>query len=183
MLYLYVDGQVKEDEARQIVMNWSLRVLACAMRSKDCSFMRATRMAEGTLAVLFDQGCSVFGCDVAKALDARVQAIGLDDYGVEYLDKILAAKVVKDLDEAMTTSRASARVTRKAFALTNEAHRERFLEEVDAVCVLANTSARAFTTGGALGLGREAGIATSRIHWRGPMGLDSAYDHEVGRAR
>lgn len=171
--HLYVDGEVKDEEARQIVINAKLS------RPGVCNALEGLLVHEskhewlkGTLAALFDQGCSVFGCDATRALDARVQAIGPDDYGVEYLDKILAVKVVKDLDEAMNHISRFGSGHSEAICTTNEAHRERFLEEVDAACVLANASTR-FHDGGALGLGAEMGIATSRIHWRGPMGLDS----------
>jgi glutamate-5-semialdehyde dehydrogenase len=84
----------------------------------------------------------------------------------------LAVRVVSGLDGALDHIARFGSGHTEAIVTTNEAHAERFRREVDAACVVVNASTR-FHDGGELGLGAEIGIATSRLHWRGPMGLES----------
>jgi len=93
-------------------------------------------------------------------------------YGVEFLDRVLAVRVVRGIDEALAHVARYGSGHTEAILTPNENHAKRWKNEVDAACVVVNASTR-FHDGGELGLGAELGIATSRLHWRGPMGLES----------
>jgi glutamate-5-semialdehyde dehydrogenase len=95
-----------------------------------------------------------------------------DDWGKEFLDRVLAVKVVDGLDAALAHVAEYGSGHTEAILTPDAAHAERWRREVDAACVVVNASTR-FHDGGELGLGAEIGIATSRLHWRGPMGLES----------
>ena len=94
------------------------------------------------------------------------------DWDAEYLDLILAVRVVDDLDAALAHIAAHGSLHTEVIATSNRAHAERFLREADASAVMWNASSR-FNDGGELGLGAEIGISTSKIHAYGPMGLES----------
>jgi glutamate-5-semialdehyde dehydrogenase len=95
-----------------------------------------------------------------------------EDYGREFLDAILAVRVVDGLDAALAHVRDYGSGHTEAILTPHPDHAARWRREVDAACVVVNASTR-FHDGGELGLGAEIGIATSRLHWRGPMGLES----------
>jgi glutamate-5-semialdehyde dehydrogenase len=110
--------------------------------------------------------------------DARVQKIcpGVkkateQDWSTEYLDLILAVKVVKDMQQAIEHIHRYGSRHSEAIVTKNEEHAKKFLQEVDAACVYVNASTR-FTDGGEFGLGSEIGISTQKLHARGPMGLE-----------
>jgi glutamate-5-semialdehyde dehydrogenase len=102
----------------------------------------------------------------------RVVAAAEGDFGHEFLAPILAVKIVKDVDEALAHVARYGSGHTEAILTRDDAHAARFRAEIDAACVVVNASTR-FHDGGELGLGAEIGIATSRLHWRGPMGLES----------
>src|SRR6185369_6398046 len=85
---------------------------------------------------------------------------------------ILAVRVVAGLDGALEHVATYGSEHTEAIVTKNDAHAARWRHEIDAACVVVNASTR-FNDGGELGLGAEIGIATSRLHWRGPMGLES----------
>jgi glutamate-5-semialdehyde dehydrogenase len=97
---------------------------------------------------------------------------GDDDWGHEFLSAVLAVRIVDGLEGALAHIARYGSGHTESICTPNEAHATRFLREVDAACVMVNASTR-FHDGGELGLGAELGIATSRLHWRGPMGLES----------
>lgn len=103
------------------------------------------------------------GSPVTPATDA--------DWGAEFLDLILAAKVVDSIDDAIAHIARSSSGHTEAILTRDEANAERFCREVTSSCVLVNASTR-FNDGFQLGLGAEIGISTSRVHWYGPMGLE-----------
>ena len=107
-----------------------------------------------------------------RALVPEARAAAEDDWGREYLDRILAVRVVDGIDGALEhVARYGSRHT-EAICTRDEAHAARWRSEVDAACVVVNASTR-FHDGGELGLGAEIGIATSKLHWRGAMGLEA----------
>ncbi|MFO0677384.1 MAG: glutamate-5-semialdehyde dehydrogenase [Polyangiaceae bacterium] len=117
-------------------------------------------------------GGKVLGCPRTRALDSRVDPASPQDFGREFLDVVLAVRVVDGLDDALDHVRTYGSGHTEAIVTADGAHADRFRREVDAACVVVNASTR-FHDGGELGLGAEIGIATSRLHWRGPMGLES----------
>jgi glutamate-5-semialdehyde dehydrogenase len=123
------------------------------------------------VAALIDAGCELRGDARAAALDPRVRPAGADDWDTEYLDAILSVAVVDGLDAALDhIARHSSHHT-DAIVTGDEAAAERFLNEVDSAIVMVNASTQ-FADGGEFGLGAEIGIATGRLHARGPVALE-----------
>jgi glutamate-5-semialdehyde dehydrogenase len=111
------------------------------------------------------------GCPRTREIDPQVSPAQAEDWGAEFLDLILAVKVVPDLDAALAhIARYSSNHT-EAIITRDYARAQRFLQEVDSSVVLVNASTR-FNDGGELGLGAEIGINTSKLHAFGPMGLE-----------
>jgi glutamate-5-semialdehyde dehydrogenase len=111
------------------------------------------------------------GCPRTREIDPQVSPAQAEDWGAEFLDLILAVKVVPDLNAALAhIARYSSNHT-EAIITRDYARAQRFLQEVDSSVVLVNASTR-FNDGGELGLGAEIGINTSKLHAFGPMGLE-----------
>ncbi len=111
------------------------------------------------------------GCPRTREIDPQASPAQAEDWGAEFLDLILAVKVVPDLDAALAhIARYSSNHT-EAIITRDYARAQRFLREVDSSVVLVNASTR-FNDGGELGLGAEIGINTSKLHAFGPMGLE-----------
>lgn len=105
---------------------------------------------------------------------------GPEDFDTEFLDYILAVKVVSSLDEAIAHINAHSTHHSEAIVTNTPEHAERFLHEIDSACVYVNASTR-FTDGGCFGMGCEMGISTQKLHARGPMGLEElcTYKYEI----
>jgi glutamate-5-semialdehyde dehydrogenase len=120
---------------------------------------------------LTQAGVEVRGCPRTCQLSSHAKPVTEADYGREFLDLILAVKVVKNMDEALEhIARYGSRHT-ESIVTKDYARSMRFLREVDAGAVMVNASTR-LNDGYQFGLGAEIGISTSRLHARGPMGLD-----------
>jgi glutamate-5-semialdehyde dehydrogenase len=132
----------------------------------------ASRLLPPVARALLAGGCELRGCDRTRALVPEARPAAEDDYGREFLDKVLAVRVVDGLDAALDHVARYGSGHTEAICTPDEARAERWRREVDAACVMVNASTR-FHDGGELGLGAEIGIATSRLHWRGPMGLEA----------
>ena len=110
------------------------------------------------------------GCERTRAIVSTVTPALPTDWGMEFLDLILAVKVVDNLDAAMDHIVQYGSLHTEAIVTNNYAHAQRFLREVDASAVMVNASTR-FNDGGQFGLGAEIGISTTKLHAYGPMGL------------
>jgi glutamate-5-semialdehyde dehydrogenase len=132
----------------------------------------AARLLPPIARALLDGGCELRGCERTVALVPEAKPAGPGDYGFEFLDRILAVRVVDGLKGALEHVRRYGSGHTEAICTGDPVRAERFRREVDAACVVVNASTR-FHDGGELGLGAEIGIATSRLHWRGPMGLEA----------
>jgi glutamate-5-semialdehyde dehydrogenase len=172
--HLFLDAGADTASAARIVVNAKLqRPGVCnALECLLVDAADAARLLPPVAAALLAAGCELRGDERARALVPEAVAAAPDDYGREFLDAILAVRVVDGLDGALEHVAEYGSGHTEAIVTPSDAHAERWRREVDAACVVVNASTR-FHDGGELGLGAEIGIATSRLHWRGPMGLES----------
>ena len=119
---------------------------------------------------LVERGVEIRGDEMAREMDQRIVPATEEDYGTEYLDKIISLKVVDSLDEAIKHINHYNTGHSEAIITDNYANAQRFLNEIDAAAVYVNASTR-FTDGFEFGFGAEIGISTQKLHARGPMGL------------
>jgi glutamate-5-semialdehyde dehydrogenase len=171
--HVYVDADADPVMAEQLCLN------AKVQRPSTCNAMETLLVHQGIartwLAGVIDKlvaaKVEVRGCQKTCQLSTSAKPASDDDYGKEFLDLTLAVKVVKNIDEAMDhIARYGSRHT-EAIVTNDYQKAMRFLHEVDASAVMVNASTR-LNDGHEFGLGAEIGISTSRIHARGPMGLE-----------
>ena len=132
------------------------------------------------LADAFAGACELRGDAASRAIDPRIGAAGDDDWGTEYLDAIASVAVVEGLAEAIAWINRHGSHHTDAILTEDSAAAERFLAEVDSAIVMHNASTQ-FADGGEFGMGAEIGIATGRLHARGPVGLEqlTTYKYRV----
>jgi len=119
---------------------------------------------------LMEQGVALRGCPVTREILPEVAAATDEDWATEYLDLILAVRVVESLEQALDHIATYGTKHSEAIVTGDYDRARRFCERVDAAAVYVNASTR-FTDGGEFGLGAEIGISTQKLHARGPMGL------------
>lgn len=172
--HVFVDAGADAQEAVKIVLNSKMsRPGVC--NALECLLVDATdadRLLPPIAGALIAAGCELRGCERTRAVVPDAKAAREDDWGREFLDTILAVRVVDGLDGALAHVAEYGSGHTEAIVTRDWARADRWRREVDAACVVVNASTR-FHDGGELGLGAEIGIATSRLHWRGPMGLES----------
>ena len=172
--HLFVDAGADVETAVRVAVDAKLRRPGVC-NAIECLLIDASdsaRLLPPIARALIDGGCELRGCERVRALVPRATPASDDDWGREYLDRILAARVVDGVDGALEhVERYGSRHT-EAICTRDAAHADRWRHEVDAACVVVNASTR-FHDGGELGLGAEIGIATSKLHWRGAMGLEA----------
>jgi glutamate-5-semialdehyde dehydrogenase len=127
--------------------------------------------AQEVVAGLLDSGCELRGDARARALDPRIGPASANDWDCEYLDSILSVAMVDGLDAALAHIEAHSSHHTDAIVTSDDSAAERFLNEVDSAIVMVNASTQ-FADGGEFGLGAEIGIATGRLHARGPVALE-----------
>lgn len=170
--HLFVDRGAEPEEAARIVANAKLsRPGVC--NALECLLVEASEAARSLPVIAAALGdCELRADERARGILPQAKAAGPEDWGREFLDRVLAIRVVDDLDGALAHVADYGSGHTEAILTPDPGHAERWRREVDAACVVVNASTR-FHDGGELGLGAEIGIATSRLHWRGPMGLES----------
>ncbi|MEO8799193.1 MAG: glutamate-5-semialdehyde dehydrogenase, partial [Polyangiaceae bacterium] len=172
--HLYLDAGCDVEMAQRLVVDSKLarpgvcNALECLLVAES----DAKRLLEPIGAALAAGSCEVRGDEKTRAILPDVKAATEDDWGREFLDRVLAVRVVDGIDEALAHVARFGSGHTEAICTVNQANADRWRREVDAACVVVNASTR-FHDGGQFGLGAEIGIATSRLHWRGPMGLES----------
>jgi glutamate-5-semialdehyde dehydrogenase len=169
--HTYVEASADPEMARAIALNAKMR------RTGICGAMETllidARFGEASqvIAPLIEAGCELRGDARARALDPRIKPASDEDWDTEYLDAVLSVGIVDGLDAALAhIARHSSNHT-DAIVTQDEASAERFLAEVDSAIVMVNASSQ-FADGGEFGLGAEIGIATGRLHARGPVALE-----------
>jgi len=179
--HVYVHAAGDPDTAEQIVVDAKLRRpgICGAMETLliDAGFPAAQRLVEALLA----RGCELRGDGRASALDFRIRTAEPADWDTEYLDAVCTVGVVDGLDAALAHIDAHGSRHTDAIITGDGVAAERFLSEVDSAIVLHNASTQ-FADGGEFGLGAEIGIATGRLHARGPVALEGLTTYKwIGR--
>ncbi|WP_407700488.1 glutamate-5-semialdehyde dehydrogenase [Steroidobacter gossypii] len=169
--HVYVDRDADVTMARDIVLNAKLRRTGVCGAAETVLFDRAGAAAAPVLKALLDAGCEVRGDETLQRLDPRIVPATEADWSTEYLDSIIAAKVVEGVDEAIAHIARYGSAHTESILTTNQATAERFLGGVDSAIVLHNASTQ-FADGGEFGMGAEIGISTDKFHARGPVGVE-----------
>jgi len=172
--HLYVDAAADPDLALGLLIDGkTTRPSACnALETLLVHRDAAAAFVPRALAALRAHGVTVRGCERTRAIDASVAAASEDDYAAEYLDLILAVRVVDDLDAAIAHIRRYGSDHTEVIATADADAARRFERALRSAVVMINASSR-FSDGGELGLGAEIGISTTRLHAYGPMGLEA----------
>lgn len=170
--HVYVDQEADLDIAAEIVINAKCqRPAVCnAMETLLVHRDRAAELLPGLAARLQERGVEIRGCEETRKLVPAAKEATDQDYAAEFLDLILAVRVVPDTDTALEHIRTFGTKHSEAIITNNYFTARRFLREVDAAAVYVNASTR-FTDGFEFGFGAEIGISTQKLHARGPMGL------------
>lgn len=171
--HVYVHGAADLAMARAILINAKLRRTGVCGAAETLLVDEACAATHLKLLVtaLLDEGCVVRGDAATLAVDPRVTPANEEDWRTEYLDRIIAVKLVPGLDAAIAHIETYGSHHTDAIVTADEAAATRFLAEVDSAIVLHNASTQ-FADGGEFGFGAEIGIATGRMHARGPVGVE-----------
>jgi len=169
--HTFVDHAADPAMARDIVFNAKMR------RTGICGAMETLLIdatypdAHGLVEPLLDAGCELRGDARARAIDPRIGAATGEDWDTEYLDAVLSVAVVDGLDAALAHIAQHASGHTDVIVTQDQPTADRFLAQVDSAIVMHNASSQ-FADGGEFGLGAEIGIATGRLHARGPVALE-----------
>jgi glutamate-5-semialdehyde dehydrogenase len=169
--HVYIDGDADAGMARDIVLNAKLRRTGVCGAAETVLFDRGWAGAQSVVRALLDAGCAVRGDEAVQRLDKRVTAASEQDWYTEYLDKIIAAKVVDGVDAAVAHIARYGSAHTESIVTANQSTADRFLANVDSAIVLHNASTQ-FADGGEFGMGAEIGISTDKFHARGPVGVE-----------
>ncbi|MBK6598475.1 MAG: glutamate-5-semialdehyde dehydrogenase [Proteobacteria bacterium] len=171
--HVYVDRDADLAMARAIVLNAKMR------RTGICGAAETLLVDRGCVTThlvpivrdLIEAGCEVRGDAIVAAADSRVKPASEEDWGTEYLDAIIAVRVVDGVDEAIEHIERYGSAHTESIVTGNDATAQHFLQRVDSAIVLHNASTQ-FADGGEFGMGAEIGISTDRFHARGPVGVE-----------
>jgi len=181
LCHTYVHAKADPAKARAIVLNAKMRRTGvCGATETLLIDKGALSFAEPIIADLVDAGCEVRGDDEALKIHDKVKMATNKDWDTEYLDAIIAVRVVDGIEEAMEHINTHGSHHTEAILTEDEAAAEKFLREVDAGIVLVNASTQ-FADGGEFGMGAEIGISTGKLHARGPVGAEqlTSYKYQV----
>jgi glutamate-5-semialdehyde dehydrogenase len=171
--HVYVDRGANLEMAKHIVLNAKMRRTGVCGSAETLLVDRAcaaTHLAP-LIGILLDAGCEVRGDEASARADARVKPATEQDWYAEYLDAIIAVRVVDDVDAAIAHIRRYGSQHTECIVTDDAAAAERFLARVDSAIVLHNASTQ-FADGGEFGMGAEIGISTDKFHARGPVGVE-----------
>ncbi|MFL5157869.1 MAG: glutamate-5-semialdehyde dehydrogenase [Microvirga sp.] len=171
--HVYVHGGADLEMAKEIVLNAKMRRTGVCGSAETLLVDRACAEThlKPLISVLLDAGCAVRGDEAVQMADSRVAPATDEDWRTEYLDAIISARIVDSLDVALAHIETYGSHHTDSIVTNDAAAAERFLAEVDSAIVLHNASTQ-FADGGEFGFGAEIGIATGRMHARGPVGVE-----------
>jgi glutamate-5-semialdehyde dehydrogenase len=171
--HVYVDGKARLAMAKKIVLNAKMRRTGVCGAAETLLVDRAgaERLLKPLVIMLLEAGCEVRGDPTVQAVDRRVKAASEADWSTEYLDAVITAGVVDGVDAAIAHVERYGSHHTDAIVTEDKSAAEKFLREVDSAIVLHNASTQ-FADGGEFGFGAEIGIATGKLHARGPVGVE-----------
>ncbi len=171
--HVYLDASADLEKARAVVANAKMRrtsicgAAECLLVDRDCVQTHLPLVAND----LIEAGCALRGDAESMAADSRIAEAGEDDWGREYLDAVMAVRVVDGIDGAIDHIRRYGSSHTEAVLAEDDAVAERFFRELDSAILMRNASTQ-FADGGEFGLGAEIGIATGKLHARGPISAE-----------
>ena len=171
--HVYVDKAADLDMAKRLVLNAKMRRTGVCGAAETLLVDRAAAKADlaPLVTMLLDADCEVRGDRDTQAVDKRVKPATEEDWRTEFLDAIIAVRLVDGVDGAIAHVEQYGSHHTDAIITADEAAAAKFLGEVDSAIVLHNASTQ-FADGGEFGFGAEIGIATGRLHARGPVGVE-----------
>ena len=173
IVHIYIDRAARLDMAIPLVLNAKLRrtgICGAAETLLVDEAVAATHLAPLVQALL-DAGCEVRGDGATQSVDARVNPAASEDWSTEYLDRIIACKVVAGVQAAIDHIETYGSHHTDCIVTDDTEAAAKFMAEVDSAIVMHNASTQ-FADGGEFGFGGEIGIATGRMHARGPVGVE-----------
>ncbi|MGO9432349.1 glutamate-5-semialdehyde dehydrogenase [Rhodoblastus sp.] len=172
IVHVYVDGDADLAKAEKILLNAKLRRTGICGAAETLLIDRAGagRLLAPLVEALLANKCEVRGDEATLAVDDRVKKASEEDWTTEYLDAIIAVKLVDGVEGAIDHVETYGSHHTDCIVTENLGHAEKFLREVDSAIVIHNASTQ-FADGGEFGFGAEIGIATGRMHARGPVGV------------
>jgi glutamate-5-semialdehyde dehydrogenase len=171
--HVYVDKAASLEMAKSIVLNAKMRRTGVCGAAETLLVDRAVAAThlKPLVTMLIEAGCEIRGDEATRGVDARVKPASDEDWSTEYLDAIIAAKVVDGVDGAIAHIEHYGSHHTDSIVTEDQRVAEKFLSEVDSAIVLHNASTQ-FADGGEFGFGAEIGIATGKLHARGPVGAE-----------
>ena len=172
--HVYIDASADPAMAVNIVKNAKLQRLGVCNACESLVVHKdiADTVMPMLIAMLKENQCEIRGDEQTQQYDRQVIPATENDYATEYLDKIISAKVVNSIDEAIEHINRNSTGHSEAIVTKDYENAQRFLNEIDSAAVYVNASTR-FTDGFEFGFGAEIGISTKKLHARGPMGLEA----------
>lgn len=172
--HVYIDASADPAMAVNIVKNAKLQRLGVCNACESLVVHKdiADTVMPMLIAMLKENQCEIRGDEQTQQYDRQVIPATENDYATEYLDKIISAKVVNSIDEAIEHINRNSTGHSEAIVTKDYENAQRFLNEIDSAAVYVNASTR-FTDGFEFGFGAEIGISTQKLHARGPMGLEA----------
>jgi glutamate-5-semialdehyde dehydrogenase len=173
IVHVFVHAKADLEMAKTVVLNAKMRRTGVCGAAETLLVDKACAPThlEPLVRMLLDAQCAVRGDAAAQGADPRVEPASEEDWDTEYLDAIIAARVVDGLDAAMEHIAKHGSHHTDCIVTSDEAAARRFLAEVDSAIVTHNASTQ-FADGGEFGFGGEIGIATGKMHARGPVGVE-----------
>jgi len=169
--HVYVHGAADVEMAKNVVLNAKMRRTGICGAAETILLDRAFKGSAQIVKTLLESGCAVRGDEFIQTLDGRVTPATETDWYTEYLDAIVAAKVVNGVEEAIAHIERYGSAHTDSIVTADPSAAEKFLGEVDSAIVLHNASTQ-FADGGEFGMGAEIGISTDKFHARGPVGVE-----------
>lgn len=169
--HTYVHAKADPAMAKSIVVNAKMRRTGICGATETLLIDQDYPDPAGLIGALIDAGCEVRADDMLMEIDPRTVAADEDDWGTEYLESIVSAKMVSGVDDAMGHIARYGSQHTESIITADDMAAKAFLAGVDSAIVMHNASTQ-FADGGEFGLGAEIGIATGRLHARGPVALE-----------